>query len=143
MNRSPLIQNVLQVGISSLKTVFCVKNKRMKATSDSSLGAEKEESKSELESLISQGRVKHLEQQCPVCDPVMNQISSNLKFAQQIQTSMKCSVSGKIMDHLDPPLWVPLKNNDKKTDGQSKMSNGYLLAKSMFDSLSEHQVSRK
>lgn len=52
---------------------------------------------------------------------------------------MKCKISGRVMNDQDPPMWVPL----RKEEGVAKMSKGYLICKSIFDTLEETLVDSK
>lgn len=53
-----------------------------------------------------------MDSQCPACDPLFLKLSSNLKLAQQTQTSVKCKLSGKIMNDKDPPMWIPTRKEE-------------------------------
>ncbi len=72
--RTPLLENMVHVGLSSMKTVFCGENQQS----------------SELP------QRKHLDDQCPVCD--LKDLAHQLKYALKTQTSVMCKVSGKIMN---------------------------------------------
>jgi len=68
---------------------------------------------------------------------------------------MKCKITGKLMNHDDPPVWVPFekqalsekqKEESKKNNSlaqELKMLKGYLICKSYYESLEEIIVDNK
>ena len=68
---------------------------------------------------------------------------------------MKCKMTGKLMNHEDPPFWIPFekqqvsekqKEESKKNNTlaqELKMFKGYLICKSYYESLEEIIVENK
>lgn len=82
----------------------------------------------------------------------MQKLGKDLKFAQQTQTSMKCKLTGKVMNDQDPPMWIPLTKKpgdskkaeeSKSSAAQDKMTKGYLICKSVYDTLEDFVVDKK
>lgn len=102
-----------------------------------------------------QCKSKHLEEQCPTCDPLMIRLGQKLKFAQQTQTSMKCKVSGKVMNDQNQPYWVPIKRpeptdkqkeeakKNKNLEIELKMNQGYLICHQVYKDLEVEQIEAK
>lgn len=173
INRTPLINNVLQVGISSMKTVYCGADKRSDSRADGGpasaalslplrLGcsdpSKQKDGKDALSNNFMQKPTHHIETQCPACDPLFQKISTNLKLAQQTQTSMKCKITGKVMNDKDPPMWIPTRKEElteKQKEEQKRnssiaqivaeqmMQRGYLVSKSALEKLTEFEVDQK
>ena len=44
---------------------------------------------------------------CPTCDPKMRQLSADLPNSLHTLTVLSCSLTGKIMDESNPPVYLP------------------------------------
>lgn len=170
---SPMLQNMIQVGLSSIKTLFCShktqdKDEGLNACSslistpniqsfcpfgNSTVQPDEPKPKSEEEILSSAVcKSKHLESQCPSCDPLMLRFGLKLKNAMQSQTSMKCKISGSVMNYQNQPYWIPLRKSEptqqqkreaeknKNLEAELKMTKGYLVCREVFESLERQEV---
>lgn len=114
LNSVSVFSVALQAGLSALKTPHCYR-KSGKRDND-----------------------------CPICNPVMNELAKNLPFPHCSQSKMICSISGQPLNENNPPLMLPNGHiyGELSLTTMARKNNGKLICPKTRDEFKLEQAQR-